>query len=124
MTDASPAAAVSRSALAGLLAFALAAIVIGGMAGAAVSGASRPTAVVVGAVAAALGGALGGLGGAWQARAAGLNGARSLLAATAGPVAGALLLLGADPQASLATLAGLAAVATGALAAAFAALSR
>jgi hypothetical protein len=74
--------------------------------------------------AAALGGAAGGLAGAWQARAAGLRGGRSLLAATLGPLAGATLLLASAPQASLATLAGLAAVAAGALAAAFAALSR
>jgi hypothetical protein len=113
---------MSRAALTGLIAFALAALFLGGVLGVAVSGSPQSTAVAVGAAAAALGGALGALAGAWQARAAGLQGHRALVAATLGPVAGATLLLASSPQASLAALAGLAAVAAGALAAALAAL--
>ena len=107
---------MSRAALTGLIAFALAALFLGGVLGVAVSGSPQSTAIAVGAVAAALGGAAGGLAGAWQARIAGLRGRRALFAATLGPLAGALLLVASAPQASLATVGGLGAVAVGALA--------
>jgi hypothetical protein len=107
---------MTRAALTGLVAFGLAALLLGGVLGVAVSGSPQSTAVAVGAVAAALGGAAGGLVGAWQARTAGLRGPRALLAAVLGPLAGAVLLFASAPQASLAALGGLAAVAVGALA--------
>lgn len=114
---------MSRAALTGLVAFALAALLLGGVLGVAVSGSPQSTAIAVGAGAAALGGAAGGLAGAWQARLAGLRGRRALLAATLGPLAGAGLLLVSAPQASLGALGGFVAVALGALGAAFVALA-
>jgi hypothetical protein len=107
-----------RAPLAGLVAFALALLVLGTLLGA------LDAPLAAGAAAAVLGGAAGGAAGAWQARAMGLRGGRSLLAATLGPVLGALVLVAATPQASLATLAGLLAVTAGALGAAFASLAR
>jgi len=115
---------LARGPLAGLLAFALALLVLGAFLGPVTSGWDTSAAVGIGALAAALGGAAGGLAGAWQARAAGLRGGASLLGAVLGPLTGAALLIASAPQASVATLVGLAAVAAGAVAAAYAWLGR
>jgi hypothetical protein len=114
----------ARGPLAGLLAFGLALLLIAGFLGPISGDWSQDAAIVIGALAAALGGAIGGLAGAWQARAAGLRGGASLVSASFGPVMGAVLLIASAPQASVATLVGLLAVSFGAVAAAFVWLSR
>jgi hypothetical protein len=114
----------ARGPLAGLLAFGLALLVLGGLLGPISTDWGTSTAVAVGALAAALGGAAGGLAGAWQARAAGLRGGHLLLGAVLGPVMGAVLLIASAPQASVATLVGLVAVAGGAVGAAYLWLAR
>jgi hypothetical protein len=119
MTLVPPAA---RGPLAGLLAFGLALLLLGGLLGSADF--NQNTAIAVGAVAAALGGAAGGLAGGWQARLAGQRGGALLLGAVLGPVMGALLLIASAPEASVATLVGLLAVAAGAVGAAYLWLSR
>jgi hypothetical protein len=114
----------ARAPLTGLLAFGLALLLLGGLLGPMSADWNQNAAIAVGAIAAALGGAVGGLAGAWQARAAGLRGGASLLGAVMGPVMGAALLIASAPQASMATLVGLLAVAAGAVGAAYLWLSR
>jgi len=109
----------ARGPLTGLLAFGLALLLIAGFLGPISGDWSQEAAIVIGALAAAFGGAVGGLAGAWQARAAGLRGGASLVSASLGPVMGAVLLIASAPQASLATLIGLLAVASGALGGAY-----
>ena len=108
----------ARGPLAGLLAFGLALLLLGGLLGPLSADWNQSVAIAVGAIAAAVGGAIGGLAGAWQARAAGQRGGPLLLGAALGPVMGAVLLIASAPEASMATLVGLLAVAAGAVGAA------
>jgi hypothetical protein len=121
MTLVPPAA---RGPLAGLLAFGLALLLLGGLLGPMSADWNQNAAIAVGAIAAAVGGAIGGLAGAWQARVAGQRGGPLLLGAVLGPVMGAGLLIASAPDASMATFVGLLAVAAGAVGAAYLWLSR
>jgi hypothetical protein len=115
---------VARGPLAGLFAFGIALLVLAGLLGPMSSDWNQAAAIALGTLAAGVGGAAGGLAGAWQARAAGLRGGGLLLGAVLGPLMGAVLLIGSAPQASVATLVGLLAVAGGAVGAAYAWLGR
>ena len=116
--------AAARGPLAGLLAFGLALLLLAGLLGPLSTDWDQNAAIAIGAIAAAFGGAVGGLAGAWQTRAAGLRGGASLVNAAMGPVMGSVLLIASAPQASMATLVGLLAVAAGSFGAAYAWLSR